>query len=120
MTFLHRAPAAKQSNTSTTSASEPAANASSTVAPAKQVPLTRAGAAWMGVSAAALVAIMLIIFLVQNTHQVNVNFLWMSTSTSLALMLLIAAVGAVLITVILGTTRMVQLRRIIRSRGSAR
>jgi len=74
----------------------------------------------MGVGAAALVAIMLIIFLVQNTHQVSVNFLWMTTSTSLALMLLIAAVGAVLITVILGTTRMVQLRRIIRSRGSAR
>ena len=120
MTFLQRASTDMRSDTSTTSTSEPIANASSTAAPAKQVPLTRAGAAWMGVSAAALVAIMLIIFLVQNTHRVNVNFLWMSTSTSLALMLLIAAVGAVLITVILGTTRMVQLRRIIRSARSGR
>src|SRR3954447_437007 len=119
MTFLQRAPAPKQSTPSMTS-SESAAHSPSRMAPAKQVPLTRAGAAWMGVGAAALVAIMLIIFLVQNTHQVSVNFLWMTTSTSLALMLLIAAVGAVLITVILGTTRMVQLRRIIRSRGSAR
>ena len=120
MTFLQRAPAAKRSDTSTTSTSEPAPNAAPTAAPGKQVPLTRAGAAWMGVSAAALVATMLIVFLVQNTHHVNVNFLWMSTSTSLALMLLIAAVGAVLITVILGTTRMVQLRRIIRSERPAR
>ena len=119
MPFLQRAPAPKQTTPSMASTSESAANPPATAEPAKQVPLTRAGAAWMGVSAAALVAIMLIIFLVQNTHQVNVNFLWMSTSTSLALMLLIAAVGAVLITVILGTTRMVQLRRIIRSRGSA-
>ena len=119
MTFLQRAPAAKRSNPSTTSSSEPAASPPRTAAPAKQVPLTRAGAAWIGVSAAALLSIMLIIFLVQNTHQVNVKFLWMSTSTSLALTLLIAAVGAVLLTVILGTTRMVQLRRIIRSGRSA-
>ena len=120
MTFLQRTPATKQSSASMTSTSESAANAPATAEPATQVPLTRAGAAWMGVGGAALVAIMVIIFLVQNTHQVNVNFLWMSTSTSLALMLLIAAVGAVLITVALGTTRIVQLRRIIRSRGSAR
>ena len=70
----------------------------------------------MGISAAAVVAILLIIFLVQNTHQVQVNFLGMSTSTSLALMLLIAAVSGIFITAVLGTARMVQLRRIIRRR----
>jgi len=59
-------------------------------------------------------AILLIIFLVENTHQVQVNFLGMSTSTSLALMLLIAAVAGIFITAVLGTARMVQLRRIIR------
>jgi uncharacterized integral membrane protein len=82
------------------------------------VPLTRAGAAWVSVSAAALIAVLLIIFLVQNTHAVQVKFLWMTTSTSLALMLLIAAVGAVLITVILGTARIVQLRHLIRGRAA--
>ena len=81
---------------------------------APQMPLTRAGAAWTGVSAAALIAILLIIFLVQNTHEVEVEFLWMSTRTSLALMLLIAAVSAALITVILGTARIVQLRKLVR------
>ncbi|WP_162598639.1 LapA family protein [Nocardioides gilvus] len=79
------------------------------------MPLTRAGAAWVGVSVAALMAILLIIFLVQNTHRVEVEFLWMSTGTSLALMLLIAAVSAALITVILGTARIVQLRKMVRS-----
>jgi uncharacterized integral membrane protein len=63
-----------------------------------------------------VVAVLLIIFLVQNTHQVQVNFLGMSTSTSLALMLLIAAVSGIFITAVLGTARMVQLRRIIRRR----
>lgn len=81
-----------------------------------QVPLTRAGAAWISISAAALIVILLIIFLVQNTHRVEVEFLWMSTSTSLALMLLIAAAGAVLVTVILGTARIVQLRKLVRGR----
>mgnify|MGYP003458345587 CR=1 FL=1 len=86
---------------------------------ASQVPLTRAGAAWTGVSAAALIAILLIVFLVQNTHQVEVEFLWMSTSTSLALMLLIAAVSAALITVILGTARIIQLRKLVRHSGDS-
>jgi uncharacterized integral membrane protein len=83
---------------------------------ANEVPLTRAGAAWVGVSAATVLAVLVIIFLVENTHRVQVSFLGMSTSTSLALMLLIAAVGGVLITVVLGTARIVQLRRIIRGR----
>ena len=113
MKMRHRTTPAEQSTVGTT---KPAGNAGSNARPAAEVPLTRAGAAWVGVSAAAVVAILLIIFLVQNTHQVQVNFLGMSTSTSLALMLLIAAVAGIFITVVLGTARMVQLRRIIRRR----
>jgi uncharacterized integral membrane protein len=110
MTFLHRAPV----DESTADATDTRASSAESV---NQVPLTRAGAAWIGLSAMALVAILLIIFLAQNTHQVRVNFLWMSTSTSLALMLLIAAVGSVLATTILGTARILQLRRFIRGGG---
>jgi uncharacterized integral membrane protein len=87
--------------------------------PAQQVPLTRAGAAWVGVSTAAVIATALIIFLVQNTQRVAVSFLWMTTSTSLALMLLIAAVGGIFITVVLGTARIVQLRRLVRGRSKS-
>jgi putative membrane protein len=78
------------------------------------VPLTRTGAAWVAVCAATLIAIALIVFLAQNTRTVEISFLGMTTSTSLALALLIAAVGGILLTVILGTARITQLRRQVR------
>jgi uncharacterized integral membrane protein len=68
----------------------------------------------VALGAAALLAVLLIIFLVQNTSSVEISFLWMTTSTPLAVALLIAAVGSVLLTVILGTARIAQLRRRIR------
>jgi putative membrane protein len=80
----------------------------------RPVPRTRTGAAWVGVCAAAVIAIALIVFMVQNTGVVEVSFLWMSTSTSLALMLLIAAVGGILLTLVLGTARITQLRHLVR------
>lgn len=78
------------------------------------VPRTRAGAAWAALIGAALLAVLLIIFLVQNTRSTEISFLWMTTSTPLAVALLIAAVGAVLLTLILGTARIAQLRRLVR------
>jgi uncharacterized integral membrane protein len=79
-----------------------------------QVPSTRTGAAWVALGGAALLAVLLIIFLVQNTSSTEISFLWMTTSTPLAVALLIAAVGSVLLTVILGTARITQLRHRIR------
>jgi uncharacterized integral membrane protein len=79
-----------------------------------QVPRTRAGAAWAALIGAAFLAVLLIIFLAQNTRSTEISFLWMTTSTPLAVALLIAAVGAVLLTLILGTARIAQLRRLVR------
>jgi uncharacterized integral membrane protein len=81
------------------------------------VPRTRTGAAWVGLTAAALIAVALIVFLAQNTRTTEISFLWMTAKTSLAIALLIAAVGSVLITLILGTARITQLRRLARRRG---
>jgi uncharacterized integral membrane protein len=78
------------------------------------VPGSRAGRAWVGISAGTLLAVLLIIFLVQNTGSTEISFLWMTTSTPLAVALLIAAVGSVLLTLIIGTARIAQLRRLIR------
>ena len=75
---------------------------------------TRTGMAWVSVSAAALLAVALIVFMAQNTQQVHISFLWMDTSTSLALTLLIAVVGATVVTLVLGTARIIQLRRVVR------
>ncbi|GAA3178642.1 hypothetical protein GCM10010531_35660 [Blastococcus jejuensis] len=65
---------------------------------------------WVTVCVGALLAVALIVFMVQNTQTVEVTFLGMTGSTSLALMLLIAAVGGVLVTLILGSARIIQLR----------
>lgn len=75
---------------------------------------TRTGRVWVGVCAAALITVALIVFMVQNTHTVRVNFLGLTGSTSLALMLLIAAVGGILLTLVLGSARILQLRHTVR------
>jgi uncharacterized integral membrane protein len=83
-----------------------------------RVPATRTGAAWVALVAAALLAVFLIVFLVQNTRSTEISFLWMTTSTSLAVALLIASVGSVLLTLVLGTARIAQLRRRIRKQAN--
>ncbi|HEV7210440.1 MAG TPA: lipopolysaccharide assembly protein LapA domain-containing protein [Blastococcus sp.] len=83
------------------------------------MPKSRTGMVWVTVCAGALIAVALIVFMVQNTHTVQVHFLGLTGSTSLALMLLIAALGGVLLTLILGSARIIQLRRTLRHRESA-
>jgi len=70
--------------------------------------------AWVAVGTAAVLAIALIIFLAQNTRSTEITFLWMTASTPLAVALLIAAVGSVLLTLMIGTARIAQLRHLIR------
>lgn len=78
---------------------------------------TRTGRAWVAVCAAALITVALIVFMIQNTRTARVTFLGMTGSTSLALMLLIAAIGGILLTLILGSARILQLRHAVRRRG---
>jgi uncharacterized integral membrane protein len=84
--------------------------------PRQQVKGTRTGRVWLAICAAALITVFLIIFMIQNTHTVQVTFLGMTGSTSLALMLLIAAVGGILLTLIVGSVRIIQLRHAVRRR----
>lgn len=84
--------------------------------PRQRVKGTRTGRVWVGVCAAALITVLLIIFMVSNTHTVQVSFLGLNGRTSLGLMLLIAAVGGVLVTLMVGSVRIVQLRRAVRRR----
>jgi uncharacterized integral membrane protein len=78
------------------------------------VPHTRTGAAWFGICVAALLSVVLIVFMAQNTGRVQVSFLWMDGSLPLALALLIAGVGAALLTMVVGAARITQLRRLAR------
>jgi uncharacterized integral membrane protein len=122
MSLRHHAGAQRQTELAPTApeaeASVPAADLTSSArpqsAPPARVPRTRTGAAWVTLIAAALVAVLLIVFLAQNTRGTEISFLWMSTNTPLAVALLIAAVGSALLTLIIGTARIAQLRRLVR------
>jgi putative membrane protein len=80
------------------------------------VPPTRAGRVWVGLCLTAVVFVALIVFLLQNTRTTRVSFLWMEGSAPLAVALLIAAVAATLLTLLVGTVRIGQLRRRARRR----
>jgi uncharacterized integral membrane protein len=84
------------------------------ISPTAGQPHTRTGAAWFGICAAALVTVVLIVFMLQNTSSVQVNFLWMHGNVPLALALLIAAVGSAIVTMVVGVARITQLRRLSR------
>jgi len=80
---------------------------------------TRLSTAWVSIWTATVVFIALIVFMMQNTHSVEVSFLGLHGTLPLALALLITAAGAVLLTLIFGTARITQLRRrLSRSRHS--
>jgi len=80
----------------------------------RAVPRTRWGAAWVGVCAAALALVALIVFMLQNTQRVEVSFLWLHGTLPLALALLIAGVGSVIVAMVFGVARITQLRKLAR------
>jgi uncharacterized integral membrane protein len=80
-------------------------------APERPVAGTRTSAAWLGICLAAVILVVLIVFLLQNTNSVEVTFLWLHGRLPLAIALLIAGVGSALLTMIVGVARITQLRR---------
>jgi uncharacterized integral membrane protein len=80
----------------------------------RKAPFSRISAAWLGICIAAATLVVLIVFMLQNTGNVEVTFLWMQGSLPLAMALLIAAVGAAILTMTAGTARITQLRRRLR------
>ena len=81
-----------------------------------KVPSTRVSMAWLGVWAGVAALILLIIFVAQNTRDVEVSFLWMHGQISLALALLIAGVGGAVVAMAVAAVRIVQLRRLLHRR----
>ena len=74
------------------------------------LPRTRAGGVWVAVALFAIVLLLLLIFILQNGKQVQINFLGGHGHLPLGVALLLAAVLGVLLVVIPGTARIVQLR----------
>ena len=75
---------------------------------------TRVSAVWVGLIAAAVFLILLIIFIAQNLTKVSIHFLGFNGHMSLGLTILIAAVIGLLIAAVPGSIRIMQLRRTVR------
>jgi len=78
----------------------------------KGAPRTRVSAAFVGAVAGLLVLVLLLIFILENTESVTVNFLGASGRLGLGLALLVAAVAGALVVAILGVARIAQLRKL--------
>ena len=75
------------------------------------VKLTRAGALWTSLIFGFLILIVLLIFITQNTETSSFTFFNLHWSLPLGVAMLLAAIGGGLITVTVGTARILQLRR---------
>lgn len=79
---------------------------------------TRAGAWWAGLIVAALLAVGLLIFIAQNSQDATIHYLGFSGQISLAVALLSAAAGGVLLVAIPGAVRMAQLRSALKKNAA--
>jgi len=71
---------------------------------------TRAGGVWVAVALFALILILLLIFILENTQRVDVSYFGVHGHSTLGVALLLAAVLGVLLVAIPATWRIVQLR----------
>jgi uncharacterized integral membrane protein len=71
---------------------------------------TRTDRVWWAVIGGLVVLLLVIVFILQNSKQVRVHFLWLNGSIGLGLALLLAAVMGALVVVLLGSARIIQLR----------
>lgn len=91
------------------------ATAAALQTPAAEAPrATNAGRVWVSIAVATVLLILLIIFIAENSRSVTVSFLGAGGHISLALALLIAAVVGAAVTLLVGTARILQLRRQVR------
>jgi lipopolysaccharide assembly protein A len=104
-----------------TATTDPAATAPPSTPPGpRQAPAhhvirrTRLGGAWVAVALFAVVLLLLLVFILENSQQVNIGYFGAHGHLPLGVALLLAAVLGILLVVIPGAGRMMQLRRIAR------
>jgi lipopolysaccharide assembly protein A len=95
----------------------PSANGSAPPAPQaparRQLP-TKISSMRTGLIAGTALLVVVLIFIIQNAHAVNISFLGAHLRLSLAVALLLAAIAGALVMTAAGTARITQLRRIMR------
>jgi uncharacterized integral membrane protein len=78
--------------------------------PQHKIRRTRASGIWVATGCFAVVLLLLLIFILQNSQTVSVSYLGAHGHLSLGVALLLAAVCGVLLVVLAGTARILQLR----------
>jgi uncharacterized integral membrane protein len=75
---------------------------------------SRTSGAWVGVVGAAVLLLLLVVFIAQNTKDAHLSFLWWDGSAPLSVALLVAAVIGIALAAVVGSLRILQLRRRVR------
>ncbi|MDT5096895.1 MAG: hypothetical protein QOC76_632 [Mycobacterium sp.] len=88
--------------------------------PQNAVHFTRAAALWSALIGGFLILILLLVFIMQNTNSITINFFGWNWNLPLGVAILLSAVGGGLLTVAVGTARIVQLRRAAKKNLKAR
>jgi uncharacterized integral membrane protein len=88
--------------------------------PKNAVHFTRAAALWSALIGGFLILILLLVFIMQNTDSITINFFGWNWHLPLGVAILLSAVGGGLLTVAVGTARIVQLRRAAKKNLKAR
>jgi uncharacterized integral membrane protein len=90
------------------------ATASGERVPRGEIPRTRTARVHNALLAGAVVLILLLVFIIENTRSVKISYFGAGFRLPLGVALLLAAIGGALLVGIVGTARIVQLRRRVR------
>ena len=72
------------------------------------------GRVWVFLSVAVASLLLLLVFIIQNNKPIHINYLGLSGSISLGIAILLAAVVGSLLTLVIGSARILQLKHIQR------
>ncbi|HEV2981198.1 MAG TPA: LapA family protein [Solirubrobacteraceae bacterium] len=89
-------------------------SATPTAAPKQHVERTRLGATYKGLLVGVVVLVLLLVFVLENTQRVKINYFGASGHVPLGVAFLVAAVAGAILVAVIGTARIMQLRRRIR------
>jgi uncharacterized integral membrane protein len=71
---------------------------------------SKVGAAWIGLFVFAIITLLLLIFIVQNSASVKIHYLGATGTIGFGVALLLAAVAGSIMTLLIGSLRIVQLK----------
>ncbi|WP_330182312.1 lipopolysaccharide assembly protein LapA domain-containing protein [Nocardia sp. NBC_01503] len=100
-----------------TAGSEPTPNTGNTKNKGQGVLKTRAGYAWVGLVIAALLGIVVLIFILQNLEQAHVTLFAWDWNLPIGVLVLLSVFAGALFTALVGGYRILQLRRATKKHG---